>query len=376
MRKVVFSVVLALLVTLVAGVYHFHFSMKPELARAAISAMRPPIAGVAVEPARAEQWSPSVSAIGTFRAVPGIDVSSQVAGLVAEIAFENGQDVAKGALLVRLDDSTEQADLRSNLAMLKNANLAFDRQKALQASGVAARANYDLAQAVRDQAAGAEDRTRALIGQKTIIAPFAGRLGIRKVDVGQYVAAGAPMVSLQQLDPIYLDFPIPEQSYDHLAVGQDVVAGVDAFAGKAFRGKISNIDARVDAATRAILVRAEFPNPDKKLLPGMFGHVSLSTGKPSTIVTTPRTAVTYSLYGDSVFVVAPSDAAKGFDGPLHVERRVVKVGEAREDRVVLLDGVAPGEKVVVEGQIKLQPDAAVRIDPDMSMKPQAVRPAP
>lgn len=376
MRKFVFMVVLIILAALVAGVYHFHFNLKPEFARAAISAMPRPVAGVAVEEARAETMAPSVTAIGTFRAVPGIDVSSQVAGVVAEIAFQNSQDVEKGALLVRLDDSTEQADLRSNLAMLKNANLAYERQKSLSATGVGAKANFDLAQAVRDQAAGAEDRTRALIGQKTIVAPFAGRLGIRKVDVGQYVAAGAPMVSLQQLDPIYLDFQVPEQDYVNLAVGHEIAAEVDALAGTTVHGKVSNIDARVDANTRSMLVRAEVANPDKKIMPGMFAHVDFAAGKAARIVTAPRTAVTYSLYGDSVFVVVPDDPSKGFDGPLHVERRVVKTGEAHEDRIVLLDGVGPGEKVVTEGQIKLQPNAPVRIAPDKAMKPLPVRPAP
>ncbi|WP_374547799.1 efflux RND transporter periplasmic adaptor subunit, partial [Rhodoblastus sp.] len=278
------------------------------------------------------------------------------------------------ALLVKLDDSTEQADLRTNMAQMKNADKAFDRQKALEASGVAARANYDLAQALRDQAAGAEDKTRALIGQKTVTAPFAGRVGIRKIDLGQYVAAGAAMVSLQQLDPIYLDFQVPEQNYAHLAVGQAVVADIDALAGKTFQGKISNVDARIDANTRSILVRAEFANPDKKILPGMFGHVAFAAGEPAKAVTAPRTAVTYSLYGDSVYVVVADDPAKGFDGPLHVVRRSVKIGDTRDDRVVLLDGVAPGEKVVAEGQIKLQPNAPVKIDPDKSMKAQPVRP--
>ncbi|WP_298426904.1 efflux RND transporter periplasmic adaptor subunit [Rhodoblastus sp.] len=376
MRKFVFVLVFVLLAALVGGAYYFHFHLKPEMARAAIASMPRPVAGVAVVEARAETWAPHVSAIGSFKAVPGIDVSSQVAGIVAEIAFKNGQDVEKGALLVRLDDSTEQADLRSNLAFLKNAQQAFDRQKALEASGVAARANYDLAQAARDQAVGAEDKTRALIGQKNIVAPFAGRLGIRKIDVGQYVAAGSAMVSLQQLDPIYLDFQVPEQNYPDLFVGQEVSAQIDALAGGRFAGKISNIDARVDPGTRTMLVRAEFSNPEKTIMPGMFAHVDFSAGKPAQVVTAPRTSVAYSLYGDSVFVVVPDDAAKGFDGPLHVERRAVRVGEAQGDRIVLLAGVSPGDKVVSEGQIKLQPKAAVKIDPDQSMKPPAVRPLP
>jgi membrane fusion protein (multidrug efflux system) len=374
MRKFVFVAVFLFLAALVGGLYFFHFIFLPGKIREAIAGSPRPVAGVAVEDARAESWSPRVSAIGTFRAVPGIDVSSQVAGVVVEIAFQNGQDVQKGDLLLRLDDSTEQADLRTNMAQMKNAEKAFDRQKELEARGVAAKSNFDLAQAVRDQAAGAEDRTRALIGQKTIAAPFAGRLGIRKVDLGQYVAAGAAMVSLQQLDPIYLDFQVPEQYVANLALGQQVEAAVDAFAGKSFIGKISNIDARVDPNTRSILARAEFANPGKTILPGMFGHVDFPAGKPVMAVTAPRTSVAFSLYGDSVFVVVPSDPAKGFDGPLQVERRPVKTGEAQGDRIVLLQGVASGEKIVSEGQIKLQPNAAVKIDPDKSLKPQPVRP--
>jgi membrane fusion protein (multidrug efflux system) len=376
MRKFVFGLVFLLLAALIGGAWFFHFHFKPEMARIAIAAMKPPAAGVAVEAARSEDWAPHVSAVGSFKAVPGIDVASQVAGIVAQIAFENGQDVEKGALLVKLDDSTEQADMGANKALMKNAQSAFDRQQALEARGVSARSNFDLAQAVRDQTAGSVEKTRTLIAQKTLVAPFSGRLGIRKVDVGQYVAAGAPMVSLQQLDPIYLDFPVPEQNFSDLAIGQQVSMQLDSFPGKHFVGRISNIDARVDPATRAILVRADFANPDKKILPGMFGHVDFSAGKPARVVTAPRTSVDYSLYGDSVYVVVPDDKAKGFDGPLHVERRAVRIGDTQGDRVVILSGVAPGDKIVTEGQIKLQPGAPVRIESGATMTPPAVRPLP
>ncbi len=376
MRNLVFGLVFFLLAALIGGAGFFHLHLKPEMARVAISAMKPPPAGVAVVAARSEDWAPHVAAIGTFKAVPGIDVASQVSGVVAQIAFENGQDIEKGALLVRLDDSTEEADLNANMALMKNAQSAFDRQRTLEARGVSARSNFDLAQAARDQAAGSVEKTRALIAQKILVAPFSGRLGIRKIDIGQYVAAGAPMVSLQRLDPIYLDFPVPEQNFSDLAIGQPVSALLDAFPGKHFLGRISNIDARVDPATRAILVRAEFANPDKKILPGMFGHVDFSAGKPAPVVTAPRTSVDYSLYGDSVYVVVPDDKNKGFEGPLHVERRSVRVGDAQGDRVVILSGVAPGEKIVSEGQIKLQPGAHVRIETGAAMTPPAVRPFP
>jgi membrane fusion protein (multidrug efflux system) len=282
--------------------------------------------------------------------------------------------VQKGAVIARIDDSTDQADLKSSAAMLKNAELAFQRQQMLTSSGVAAKSNFDLAQAQRDNAAGTLDRIRALIAQKNIVAPFAGRLGIRKVDVGQFVAPGAAIVSLQQLDPIYLDFQTPEQNYAALAIGQDISARVDALGGAEYSGKIKNIDARVDRDTRTVLVRAEIANPAKKVLPGMFANVTIDAGAPRDIVTAPRTAIAYSLYGDSVFVVQPDDAAKGLDGPLHAERRIVHVGEARQDRVVLLDGVAAGDRIVTQGQIKLQPNAPVRIVTDMALQPSAVRP--
>jgi membrane fusion protein, multidrug efflux system len=374
MRKFVFAAVFVALVALVGGLYWFHFSAKPDIIKSAIASMPRPVVGVAVEEARGEVWTPRIDAIGTFKAVPGIDVAGQVGGIVAEIRFANGQDVEKGALLARIDDSTEQADLKSNAAMVKNAELAYARQQALSAQGVASRSNFDLAQAVRDQAQGAMDRTKALIAQKTIMAPFAGRLGIRKVDVGQYVAPGAALVSLQQLDPIFIDFLVSEQNYSALAVGEKVSVKVDALDGAVFSGKIANLDARIDRDTRNILVRAEVANPDKKILPGMFGNISVEAGKPQNVVTAPRTSVATSLYGDAIFVVLPDDAAKGFDGPLHLERRFVRLGESREGRVALLEGVKPGEKVVSQGQIKLLPNAAVRIDPNAALTPATVRP--
>lgn len=375
MRKIVFIGVFLILAGLTAGLAWFHFIAKPEIIHTAIASQPHPVTGVAVEDARAETWTPRIETIGTFKSVPGIEVAGQIEGIIAEINFANGQDVEKGALLARIDDSTEQAELRSNAAMLKNADLAFQRQQALAASGVAARSNFDLAQAVRDQAAGALDRSRAMIEHKYIRAPFAGRLGIRKVDVGQYVAQGAPLVSLQQLDPIFIDFQTPEQNYAALALGEKVSVRVDGLKGAIFSGKIVNLDARIDRETRNILVRAEIANPQKKILPGMFGAVTVEAGAPQKIVSAPRTAVTTSLYGDSVYVVAPDDAAKGFDGPLHLERRFVRVGEARADRVALLEGVKPGDKIVTQGQIKLQPNAPARIEQGAAMTPATVRPA-
>jgi membrane fusion protein, multidrug efflux system len=202
------------------------------------------------------------------------------------------------------------------------------------------------------------------------MAPFAGRLGIRKVDIGQFLSVGTSIVTLQQLDPIYVDFQSPEQSLRTLAVGQQTNMTLDAFPDKIFTGKIAAIDARVSQDTRNILVRAEFANADHKLLPGMFANVEVTTGSPVDVLTLPRTAIVFSLYGDNIFVVKPAppkageaQAATNDAKPnLIVERRFVRVGEARGERVAIDEGVSPGELVVTSGQIKLQPNSPVVVD--------------
>ena len=295
------------------------------------------------------------------------------------IKFDSGQDVAKGAPLIEIDDAIEQADLQFNLATLKNASLGLDRQQQLTVGGNTSKASLDSAQATRDQSQAAVDRSRATIAQKAIAAPFAGRLGIRKVDVGQYVSPGTGVVTLQQLDPIFIDFPLPEQNVDTVKVGQVVEATVDAFGKRVFKGAIKSVDSRVDSATRNVLVRAEIPNPMGELKPGMFGNIDVIAGKPQAVVTLPRTGVTFSLYGDSIFVLkpAPAQASSGQPtppaappaagqpapaDPLIVERRFVRTGDTRGERVAISDGLAAGERVVSEGQLKLQPNQRVQVD--------------
>ena len=374
MRVRSFFLTFIILSAVVGGLAYFQFKVKPSMTAAFMSKMPRPVSGVSVEEARLETWTPRLAAIGSFKAVPGIDVAGQLPGLVAEVAVKNGQDVPKGALLFRIDDAIEQAELKSNAATLKNADVAYQRQQSLMARGVAAQANLDAATAARDTAAATVERAKVIIAQKAISAPFAGRIGIRKVDVGQYVAAGAALVSLQQLDPLYIDFAAPEQFFGDLALGQTVTAQVDLLGGLKVTGKIVNLDARVDRDTRTLLVRAEMANPDKKVLPGMFGNVEVEAGQPHEAVTAPRTAISYSLYGDAVYVVVPQDAQKGFDGPLRVERRFVRLGDTRDERVAISEGVKAGEKVVTQGQIKLQPDAPVTIQANSGLPPQNPRP--
>jgi membrane fusion protein (multidrug efflux system) len=381
-RIILFLFVFVFLTALGGGLGYFQFIVKPQMIKSFIAQAAPPPAAVAVSEAASEVWAPGLPAIGSFRAVQGIDVSPQIGGAVVAVRVESGQDVEKGARLFEIDNSVEQADLKNNLATLKNTDLALERQRQLTLSGNTAKANFDAAEAARDSAAAAVERVRAIIAQKTLVAPFAGRVGIRKIDLGQYVSPGTSLITLQQLDPIYVDFPVPEKSLDLLKPGETLEVGVDAYPGKVFRGLIKTIDARVALESRNVLVRGELENKNRLLLPGMFANVNVVAGAPKQVVTLPRTAINYSLYGDSVFVVVPDAPEAGAaqaapangDAPLKAERRFVRVGEAREDRVGILEGLRPGERVVTEGQLKLQPDARVRVDPDAHLQPQAVRP--
>jgi membrane fusion protein (multidrug efflux system) len=366
-RRTAFVTVSIVLGVLIVGLSVFQFIVKPQIIKGFIANAPRPVPAVAVADASLENWQARIAAIGTFRAVQGIDISPQVGGVVRAINIESGQDVQKGQLLVQIDDSVEQADLKSNLATLRNAELALERQRQLIAGGSTATAQVDSALAVRDSAAAAADRTRALIAQKALAAPFSGRLGLRKIDVGQYVQPGTSIVTLQQLDPIDVDFPVPEQDISRVAVGQPLEISVDAFEGKVFSGKVTSIDARVSIEARTILVRAQVGNADGQLRPGMFANVALLVGKGVDVVTLPRTSITYSLYGDTVFVVKPAPAPANAtqpsaDQPLIVERRVVKTGDTRGARVSIAEGVSAGERIVTEGQLKLQPNARVRID--------------
>jgi len=372
-RPVVFILALVVIVAVVGGLSYFQFVLKPTIVKNAIgAAFAPKPTAVAVEEAKVEQWPPQLMAIGTLRAYQGIVVSPQVAGVVSAIHFQSGDDVAAGAPLVDLDTSVEEADLANGRAQLKNANVTLERARTLIASGNTPQSTVDAALAARDSAQATVDRALAVIAEKTLKAPFAGRVGLRAVDLGQYVGAGANLTTLQQLDPIYVDFSAPEGALADLAVGEETTLAVAAQPGREFKGKVTAIDARVSADSRNVTVRAEFANADDKLLPGMFADVTVTTGAAADVLTLPRTAIVYSLYGNNAFVVVP---AKTGDG-LTVERRFIRVGATRGERIAIVDGVKAGEKVVVAGQIKLQPNTPVTVDQGGALPPPAVTPKP
>jgi membrane fusion protein, multidrug efflux system len=384
-RPVVFVVALALLAALTGGLAYFQFVIKPVMVKGFITAaFAPKPTTVTAEAARVEQWRPELTAIGTLRAIQGVAMAPQAAGDVTAIHFESGDDVEAGALLINIDDSVEQADLANGLAQLKNADSTLTRQRTLVAQGNTPQSTVDTAIATRDSAAATVERTRAVIAQKAIKAPFAGRLGLRNVDLGQYVAVGTSLVTLQQLDPIYADFPVPEEALNSMATGQAVRMTVDAIPGRSFAGKIEAIDARVSAESRNVTARAVFANPDRKLLPGMFANLTVTTGEPAAVLTLPRTAIVYSLYGDDVFVVTAAPHAReqgglsenGGSSGLIVERRLVRVGPARGERVAIEEGLRAGERVVTAGQIKLQAYSPVTLDETPALPAPAETPRP
>ena len=385
-----FFITSVVILLLLGGLGYFQFVFKPQMIRTFLSQMKPPPVTVTAEPARVERWIERLASIGTLIASQGVEVTSQVAGIVTEVLIDSGKEVPQGTKLVQLDTAVELADLDNAVAVQREAELAYERQADLMQKRVTSEANLDTARAKREVAGAAVKRIQAVIAQKAIASPFAGRLGIRKVEKGQYVSAGMALVSLQALDPIRADFPMPEQYVGKLAVGQPIELTVDAYPGQVFKGEIQSLDARVAQDTRTLLVRGLLPNPERKLLPGMFANVTVLVGDPRDVVTVPRTAVTYSLYGDSVYVVKPApagDAAPPAAGSaaaaapsqpaapaLVVERRFVRTGQVRDDRVAVTFGLEAGEDVVTTGQLKLNPGASVLIDNSQTPKPAEDRP--
>ena len=378
-------IIAAILVGLVVGgLAYFNLYFKPAMIQDFMLKMEQPPVTVTAERAVKKTWVDSVPSIGTLMAIQGVNVAPEVGGIVKDYLFDSGNDVEKGAKLVELDTSVEHAELESERAALAEAKLDFQRQSELVGRGAVSQATLDATVAKRDRAAAAVEKNQARIAQKNITAPFAGRLGLRRVERGQYVSPGQALVWLQSLDPIWIDFPVPEKEAGKLKKGATIELTVSAYPGQTFKGEIEAVDARVAEETRTLMVRGRMPNPDNKLLPGMFANVAMLGEKPKELVTIPRTAITYSLYGDSVWVVkegkpepektASVGEVKLPEPKLTAERRFVRLGQTRENEVAIVEGVSDGEQVVTSGQLKLQPDSVIKIDNSQPLKPQATRP--
>lgn len=323
---------------------HAHFSMPPESVTSLVAAE--------------EEWSPMLKAVGSTTAVQGVTVSTDQPGIVTKINFESGQKVKEGDLLVQLDIAQEEAQLRSALAQQKLASLNLQRQQNLLKNRVSSQADFDAAQAQFDQTTAAVLEAQSRVSKKTIKAPFSGVLGIRMVNLGQYLESGAKVAPLQSLDPIYVDFWLPQQALAQVAAGQLVKIRAEGQA-EPFEGKINAVDAVVDEATRNVRVQATIPNPDERLRAGMFVNAEVPLPQKEHHVVLPATCVQYAPYGDTVYIV---EAAKDEKTPRTVRQQVVKIGESFGDKVAILEGVKPGEEVVSSGGFKLRQGSAVQVN--------------
>ena len=373
-RRILYLLLVTVLLGGLAGAIAFYaFDFKPRMLATVILGAPQLPETVSAEPARTDSWQPQISGIGTVTAFQGIDVTPQVGGVVTQINFESGEDVKKGQLLVQLDKATEEADMRSIAAELANNVSDLKRRESLVSKGVVAATELDALKTRHRVLEATLDRRRAEVAQKFIYAPWDGRVGLRDIALGSYLAPGQKIVWLQKIDPVYVDFTLTEADYGRIAVGLKVSVTLNAYPGQVFVGKIVTTDARLSDSNRMIMVRAEIANPDKKLVPGMYANVTVDAGTPETVVTVPQTAVTYSLYGDNVFVVNATKV-KDKDGKdvdeLAVERRFVKTGPVRDGRVSIVSGIKDGDKVVTAGQNKIDQGSKVVIDNSIALKLQ------
>ncbi len=320
-----------------------------------------PATAVSTCEARLEAWQPSISSIGTLAPVQGVTVSADADGPVVKILVENGATVQAGDLLLELDTGVEQAQLEAAEAQLALAKLTAGRANDLLARGTVSQSDFDQATAELNQAEGAVRALRATIDRKRVRAPFAGRVGIREVNLGQFVSRGQPLLPLQKLDSLYVNFKVPQRLLGKLSIGQQVSVDVDAFRDTTFEAAIAAINPEVDPTTRNFSVQALLANPGERLRPGMFAQVAvqLPAGEPQIVL--PATAIAYAPYGNSVFVV---EQIKGPDGAefLGVRQQFVTVGATRGDLVAISGGVKPGEQIVTSGIFKLRNSMPVQVN--------------
>ena len=343
------------------GIFGFQ-AFKAMMIKKFMSSMAQPPQTVTALKAVNSQWQPNLEAVGSLRAVKGADLSLEVSGVVDTISFNSGDDVNEGTVLLKLRSGDDEAKLESLQATADLNQITYDRdQKQFKLQAVSqATIDTDAANLKNAQAQAAQQQ--AILDKKTLKAPFTGHLGIRAVDLGQYLGAGTVIVTLQALDPIFVDFFVPQQSIDQLKLGQSVSVKIDAFKDQTFPGEISAINPKVDAATRNVQVRATLKNPDHKLIPGMYATIDISTSAPQNYVTLPQTAITYNPYGDTVYIVDEKDKDASGKPQLVARQNFVTMGATRGDQVAILKGVNEGEMVVTSGQIKLHNGTTVLID--------------
>lgn len=372
-RRMLIMLAVVLLIVLALGGYKA-FSIYQQIQM--FTAPKPPIT-VAAALAEQRQWQERLPAVGSLKALQGVELSLEVEGIVKSLHFDSGQQVKAGQLLLQLNDDQETALLGTAQADLGLAKVDFGRGSQLVGDSAISRGEFDRlsSQYRRNQAV--VEQLKAQKIKKSINAPFSGTIGIRQVDIGQYLAAGTMIATLQDTSSLYVDFNVPEQALPKLSLGQQVLLQVAAYPGQTFPASLSAINPKVEETTRNLLVRAVLANPDGKLLPGMFANLLILLPNPQSQVVVPESAITYTLYGNSVYVATPK---KDKDGQpetddkgqprLVAEQRTVQTGERRDGVVVVSKGLQAGEQVVTAGQLKLTPGAAIRIGQDQALKPE------
>ncbi len=347
------------LVVLAVGAIAFAKYRQIRAAMAQGMSFKMPPAAVTTLVARGERWQPVLHAVGSLRAVHGVEVSTDLSGIVREIAFESGTPVKEGDLLIKLDTRQEEAQLKAAEAARELARLNLSRQRDLLSKKATSQSEFDAAAASADQSDASVEQIKALIARKTIHAPFDGVLGIRNVNIGQFLDVGKSIVPLQSQDPIYVEFALPQQELGNVALGKKVRLKVTGLEGKEFDGEITAINSKVDESTRNIQVEATVSNKDGILRSGMFVRVEVLMPEQDGIVAIPASSINYAPYGDSVFIVKD---AEGGQGGKQVIQQVVKVGPSRGDQVSILSGVKEGDEVVTSGGFKLNSGAEVQVN--------------
>jgi membrane fusion protein, multidrug efflux system len=325
---------------------------------------------VTADAARQEHWPDSITATGSLVAVQGVTVGAEMPGKIAEIAFESGDRVKAGDLLLRIDTSAEKAQLRSAEAAAKLARINLERNRDLRANHTVSQSDLDTAEANYNQAVAQADNVRATIAKKTLRAPFAGQLGLRLVNLGQIVEEGAAIVTLQTIDPIYVDFSVPQQQFSIMTTGSEVLVTTDAAPGQTFKGRIIAVNPEIDTVTRSVRIRATLSNSGELLRPGMYANVQVILPNKQDVLAIPATAVLYAPYGDTVFVIEEQKDEQTGEVQKVLRQQIVRISRTHGDFVAVTKGLKAGDMVVTSGVFKLRPKMAVVIDNTLAPKAQ------
>jgi membrane fusion protein (multidrug efflux system) len=362
-------VIMLALVGAVLGAFFWFQGFKATMIKKFMAAAASPPQTVSTATAGVQEWQPEIEAVGSLRAVNGADLAFEVSGIVKDIQFNSGDDVAAGKVLLALRSDDDVGKLQALEATAELSEVNYHRDQEQFKIKAVSQATLDADAANLKNARAQVTEQQAIVDKKMLRAPFAGHLGVRAVDIGQFVSAGTAIVTLQALDPIYVDFYLPQQKLNQVKLGLSVTAKIDTYPDRTFAGKISAINPKVDAATRNVQVRATLSNADHALLPGMYATVDIAAGEAQRYVTLPQTAVTYNPYGETVFIVEESGKDANGAPQLVARQSFVTAGPTRGDQVAILTGVTDGQTIVTAGQLKLRNGTTVLVD--NSIKPTA-----